>query len=143
MNLIRARLIFTGLLFLILIQNAFPQINSQKIKTNLENINVLLDESFDLMGDRLILNKDKVYLLQIIHTDNETESYFRSRIKSRFTNYKIITDVNLANDAKIIIDSLIIDTKYLSLFEKDLLGDKYVKRETNVKYTCVFTGTEI
>jgi len=66
----------TGLLFFVLIQNAFPQINSQRIKTNLENIDVLLDASFELMGDRLILNKDWVYLIQINHSDYETESYF-------------------------------------------------------------------
>ena len=29
------------------------------------------------MEDRLILNKEKVYLLKINHTDFETESYFR------------------------------------------------------------------
>lgn len=143
MNFTIGKLIFTGLLIFVLIQNAFPQINSPKLKTNLENIEVLLDASFELMGDRLILNKDKVYLLQINHTDYETESYFRSRIKGRFGNYKIISDANLGNDAKIVIDSLILDTKYLRLFEKDLLGDKYVKRQASVKYNCFFAGAEI
>ncbi len=126
-----------------LIQNAFPQNNSQKLKTNLENINILLDASFELLGDRLILNKDKVYLMQINHSDNETENYFRSRIKSRFPDYKIISDANLGSDAKIVIDSLRLDTKYLKLFEKDLLGNKFVQRQGIVKYNCVFAGMEI
>ena len=142
LNLISRKLFFFGFLLLVLIQNAFPQDNSQRLKTNLENINVLLDASFELMGDRLILNKDKIYLIQINHSQDETESYFRSRIKSRFPEYKIISDVNLASDAKIVIDSLKIETRYLKLFEKDLLGNKYIKRQAVVKYNCIFTGIE-
>jgi hypothetical protein len=132
-----------AVLILIFIQNAFPQNVSPKLKTNLENIDVLLDASFLLMEDRLILNKDKVYLLKINHTDFETESYFRSRIKSRFTGYKIISDEKLGNDAVILIDSLSLDTKYLRLFEKDVLGNKYIERRTAVKYNCVFSGADI
>jgi len=132
-----------AVLILIFIQNAFPQNVSPKLKTNLENIDILLDASFLLMEDRLILNKDKVYLLKINHTDFETESYFRSRIKSRFTGYKIISDEKLGNDAVILIDSLSLDTKYLRLFEKDVLGNKYIERRTAVKYNCVFSGADI
>lgn len=129
-----------------LIQTAYSQENYRKAKTNLENINVLLDASFELLEDRLILNKDKVYLLEFINykdAGNETETYFRSRIKSKFPNYKIISDVNLGHDAKIVIDSLKIDTKYLKLFEKDLLGDKYVKRDVVVSYRCSFRDSEV
>jgi len=143
LNFTNVKLFFTGLLFLALIQNVFPQSNTQKLTTNLENIDVLLDAGFDLLSDRLILNKDKVYLIQINHSDYETESYFRSRIKSRFPVYKIISDSNLGNDVKIIFDSLRIETKYLKLFEKDLLGNKFIKRQTIVKYRCSFTGSEV
>lgn len=143
MNLISRKLFYSGLLFLFFFQNAFPQDSSQKPKTNLENINILLDASFELLGDRLILNKDKIYLLQINHADNETESYFRSRIRGRFPDYKIISDVNLGKDAQIIIDSLYLDTKYIKLFEKNLLGDKYIQRKAIVRYNCVFAGTDI
>ncbi|MBS1493293.1 MAG: hypothetical protein JST55_07275 [Bacteroidetes bacterium] len=143
MNFTYGKLFYTALLFLALIQNAFPQSNTQKLKTNLENINVLLESSFDLLGDRLILNKDKVYLMQINHSDYETESYFRSRIKNRFPDYKIISDANLGSDVKIIIDSLVLDTKYQKLFEKDLLGDKYIKRLSIVKYRCYFEGQDV
>lgn len=136
-------MLFSGFLFFVFIQIAFPQNNSQRLKTNLENIDVLLDAGFEPMGDRLILNKDKVYLMQINHSDYETESYFRSRIKSRFHEYKIISDANLGSDAKIIIDSLKFDTKYLKLFEKDLLGNKYIKRQSIVKFSCSFTGTDV
>jgi hypothetical protein len=137
------KLIFLGFLCIALVQNALPQTNSQKLKTNLENINVLLDASFELLGDRLILNKDKIYLMKINHPNHETESYFRSRIKSRFPDYKIISDINLGHDAVIIIDSLRIDTKYLKLFEKNLLGDKYIQRQAIVRYVCGFSGTEV
>lgn len=143
MNFKIGKQFLTGLLFFVLIQNAFPQINSQRIKTNLENIDVLLDAGFELMGDRLILNKDWVYLIQINHSDYETESYFRSRMKSRFPGYKIISDANLRNDAKIVIDSLKLETKYLRLFEKDLLGDKYIQRQAIVKYRCSFLPQSI
>lgn len=143
MNLTIGKLILSGILLFVLIQNAFPQNNSQRLKTNLENIDVLLDASFELMGDRLILNKDKIYLIQINHSDYETESYFRSRMKSRFSGYKIISDANLGSEAKIIIDSLKIDTKYLKLFEKDLLGDKYIQRQAIVRYRCSFIGSEV
>lgn len=138
-----SRNLFLGILLLVFIQNAFSQNVSQKLKTNLENIDVLLDASFELMGDRLILNKDKVYLLKINNTNFETESYFRSKIKNRFNGYKIISDEKLGNDAVILIDSLTLDTKYLRLFEKDLLGNKYVQRRAMVKYSCVFNGTDI
>lgn len=138
-----SRNLFLGILLLVFIQNAFSQNVSQKLKTNLENIDVLLDASFELMGDRLNLNKDKVYLLKINHTDFETESYFQSKIKNRFNGYKIISDEKLGNDAVILIDSLTLDTKYLRLFEKDLLGNKYVQRRAMVKYNCVFSGTDI
>jgi hypothetical protein len=142
LNFTIGKLFLSGLLLFIFVQNTFPQ-NSQNLKTNLENIDILLDASFELMGDRLILNKDKIYLIQINHSDYETQSYFRSRMKSRFSGYKIISDLNLANDAKIIIDSLRLETKYLRLFEKDLLGDKYIQRQAVVKYRCSFTGHEI
>ena len=142
MNLF-SRNLFLRILLLVFIQNAFSQNVSQKLKTNLENIDVLLDVSFELMEDRLILNKEKVYLLKINHTDFETESYFRSKIKNRFNGYKIISDEKLGNDAVILIDSLTLDTKYLWLFEKDLLGNKYVQRRAMVKYSCVFNGTDI
>lgn len=95
------------------------------------------------MEDRLILNKDKIYLLKINHSDFETESYFRSRIKSRFTGYKIISDEKLGNDAVILIDSLLLDTKYLKLFEKDLLGEKYIQRRSKVKYNCIFSSADV
>jgi len=97
------------------------------------------------MDDRLLLDKDKVYFLEFVNTKNpgnETETYFRSRIKSRFANNKIISDVNLVHDVKIQIDSLDIDTKYTKLFEKDLLGDKYVKRDVVVGYKCSFFFNE-
>jgi len=143
--IIRISLVF--ILFILFIHTACPQnSNVQKAKTNLENINVLLDASFDLLGDRLLLNNDKVYLLEFINSknpQNETEIYFRSRIKNKFPNYKIISDANLGHDARIVIDSLDIDTKYTKLFEKDLLGDKYVKREVLVKYRCSFKDTEV
>ncbi len=143
MNFKIGKLFLTGLLFFVLIQSAFPQNNSQRLKTNLENIDVLLEASFELMSDRLILNKDWVYLIQINHSDYETESYFRSRMKSRFPGYKIISDANLGNDAKIVIDSLRLETKYLRLFEKDLLGDKYIQRQAIVKYRCSFLTQSI
>lgn len=143
MNFKIGKQFLTGLLFFVLIQSAFPQINSQRLKTNLENIDVLLDAGFELMGDRLILNKEWVYLIQINHSDYETESYFRSRMKSRFPGYKIISDANLGNDAKIVIDSLKLETKYLRLFEKDLLGDKYIQRQAIVKYRCSFLTQSI
>jgi hypothetical protein len=143
LNFTYGKPVFIVVLLFFLIQNAFPQSNTQKLKTNLENINVLLESSFDLLGDRLILNKDKIYLMQINHSDYETESYFRSRIKSRFPDYKIISDANLGSDVRITIDSLKIDTKYLRLFEKDLLGDKYIKRQSVVKYSCFFVGQDV
>ncbi|MBS1514684.1 MAG: hypothetical protein JSS63_06615 [Bacteroidetes bacterium] len=143
MNIYNRNLFFSLLVFFFFIQKAFPQSDNRKPKTNLENIDALLESSFELLGDRLILNKEKVYLLEINAPDNETESYFKSKIKSRFADYKIISDANLGSDAKIVIDSLALDTKYLRLFEKDLLGNKYIKRQATVKYYCSVLITNV
>jgi len=69
--------ILTLCLFFLSIQTVYPQGNSQKVKTNLENIDGLLTESFEFMDDRMSLDNDKVYSLEFRYPKNpgnETET---------------------------------------------------------------------
>jgi hypothetical protein len=119
-------------LFLILREISFCQ---ETIVNNLSLADRLIYDSFNPLGNKLLLlGRDNFYEV-ILDNNNQEQVYFLESLKNRFPDFKfIIGEDSDSIDFKIIFKNSIINTKYKNIFVDNIFGTKKVKREVTVSY---------
>lgn len=115
--------------------------------TNISRIDNLINESLiPVENEIVLLGKDKFYNLSVKSKDGNSDqkSYLIVLIKNKLSGYNILIDADSAENSEsinynILIDDLLIKTRYISIYNDNVLGTKKIKREISVSYDMVIT----
>ncbi|MCX7833808.1 MAG: hypothetical protein N2490_06335 [Ignavibacteria bacterium] len=107
----------------------YPQEYDDRPKTNLELINLLLQNDFEKCIEYInILGPEKTYLITT-NDNSEVSKYIIKLFKQIYINYKLTTeDKKIISDYTLKFDNAIIKTEY-KYEHKNLIFDKYLQRQ--------------
>ena len=102
---------------------------------NLEIFDRIVDSSFNELQDRLVLaGSDKIFALKIDDA-NDMDDYIIEKLRRKLSGFNVIYETRYDSVfADIKIDSVLLLAKYNKISTRNVLGDKMLDREIDVKY---------